>query len=168
MSAEMSVIGRADRTSPWVWIPLLFSAVIVVVSLFLVTIGIVGLRYPRLINNNPLQAPIQVVAINGTKLDLADGRVVELESPLLTSSEIQQSLQNSQMLVDVEAADPTFPHDVTLYVKQRQFICGTPWASVIRIPLFPDNIDANRKWVLGFGNIRSPHPIPSGTSQGGP
>ena len=169
MSAETPEMERTDRPLQWMWLLLLFSAALAVIYLFLVTngFGIVGLHYPRPINNNPLQAPIHVIAINGNKLDLADGRVVELENPQLPTSEIQQLLQNSQMLVDVEATAPTFPHEVMISVKQRHFICGTPWARIISVPLFPDDVDANKKGLLGFGSIRSPHPIAPATNQGG-
>ena len=38
-----------------------------------------------------------------------------------------------------------------VYASERAFICGTPWAKPIVIPLIADHIPANRRGLMGMG-----------------
>ncbi len=107
--------------------------------------GVIGISYPRSVDNDPLLAPLQVVNVEGDTLELADGR-------RFTFSDIKPSLSEliaeSGNRVDVEPAP--YGDFSMIYVKQYRGYCGTPWANAIIIPLFPLDIPVNQRQLLGF------------------
>jgi hypothetical protein len=121
--------------------------------------GLVQLHYPRRIDNNPLRAPIRIVNVDprgndNTDLYLADGRILRFDySP---RSDILEAIQESDHEIDVETMASGDAGMV--YVKRRQFICGTPWFEfcLIRIPLIPDDVPGNSRQWLGDALIDQP------------
>ena len=46
--------------------------------------------------------------------------------------------------------------DVQVFGRTDGWICGTPWAQPIRIPVFRDTVYRNRKVLLAVGQIETP------------
>jgi hypothetical protein len=122
-------------------------------------LGLVQLHYPRRIDNNPLRAPIRVVKVDvlgseKTDLHLADGRILHFDySP---RSDVLEAIQESNHQIDVETM--ASGNACMVYVKRRQFICGTSWFGfcLVSIPLIPDDVPGNSRQWLGDALIDQP------------
>lgn len=110
--------------------------------------GIVGIFYPRIAENNPLLHPIKVVSVSGSKVVLADGRRIELQGQASGDETWASVLEKSQYMVDIE---PVEGGDIAIYGSVRAFICGTPWAQPICIPLIPVDLKRYHRKCLGYG-----------------
>ncbi|QDU92660.1 hypothetical protein [Lignipirellula cremea] len=119
------------------------------VAVFLATdgLGVVGLHYARAVDNDPLLAPVRVVRAKKNRLELADGRVLRVES----TSEFDAWIKTSSDQVDLELHEET--RYVTVFGKTRGWICGTPWIRLINIPLIPDDVPINRRQIIAYGEI---------------
>jgi hypothetical protein len=119
---------------------------VVMVLLFLgVLAGIIGFSYPRLIDNQALENPIEVTSLDGTIMTLEDGRRIDFEYFL--GDDLKAALEDSNYQVDIE-------HDgdqLVIFLSMPTFVCGTPWAQPIRIPLMPCDIPRNRRQMAGCG-----------------
>jgi hypothetical protein len=114
-------------------------------------VDFVSIRY---IENEPLNNPTRVIAIDGARFVLEDGRVVLVDNgpdPFGMLSEDDLSLR--MFLVEVETrADGS----VGIYKKQPAWFCGTCLNSarpLIRIPIVTRSIPLNRKELIGAGRI---------------
>jgi hypothetical protein len=110
--------------------------------------GIVGLRYPRAVENEPLLSPIRVTAINGNALTLGDGRVLEVAD---CRYPLDEAIARSDDQIDVEVSDETSL--VFFHVKRRSWICGMPWVRVVNIRLIPEDVPRNRREMVGYGRF---------------
>lgn len=110
--------------------------------------GIVGFRYPHVLEDEPLRDSIKVFRIEGNEIHLADSRVVVVGTAV--EDELRGAVAESELFVDVEV-DRAF---ATVYARQDGWVCGTPWAQPIRIPVFRDTVYRNRRQVIAFGEIR--------------
>jgi hypothetical protein len=126
-----------------------WTILIVVVLLFACApmIGLVGFHYPRVIENEPLEDPHRVVRFEGSNLFLENGTIIALE-PFWTEPMAEQ-LKMASFEVDLERQN-----DGSCYVLARRngWICGTPWAQPIRIPLIADTVYKNRRELIGVGS----------------
>jgi hypothetical protein len=125
----------------------LFQTLVFVVPILLSASGIVGFHYPRAIDNDPLRSPVYVAHVDATRLVLEDGREFEFANGNHEPAVMSGQFGNR---VDLELQpDGTY----TVY-RQRTglFICGTPWARPINIPLVPDDIPLNAR--LPAGTVR--------------
>jgi hypothetical protein len=109
--------------------------------------GVVGLHYPRVVENDPLLAPVRVLSVQNNTLHLEDGRVLNVDQ-LLAEGSLAESIQASDNRVDVESNGPKA---VMVFIRTRGWICGTPWARPLNIRLIPDDIPINRRECIGFG-----------------
>lgn len=125
---------------------LLFAVAFVAVFIASNGFGIVGLRYPRAIENDPLLSPLRVASIQGNSLVLEDGRVLEVVD---VRHPLDEMIANSDYQIDLESHSEV--DLVFICVKSRSWICGTPWACVINIPLIPDDVPINRREMAGYG-----------------
>ncbi|MBI2931903.1 MAG: hypothetical protein HYY16_09645 [Planctomycetes bacterium] len=121
----------------WIFVLLLL------IPLSLSGCGLIGFHYPNFIDNEPLENPVRVRAIVGEDLlELDDGRRVRLDEKVPLAESLIRASDN---LVDIEprGTDPDGVMRGKIYVKfdLAGHFCGTPWAQLIRIPLFADNID---------------------------
>ena len=108
--------------------------------------GIIGFHYPRVIQNEPLLHPRKVVRLEGTNIVLQDGLVIGIES--MDSNEISNKLQQSNFYVDVDDGNDAY---TVIYARQDSWVCGTPWAKPIVIPLIPDDVYKNRRQLVALG-----------------
>jgi hypothetical protein len=95
----------------------LWQAAIVVILVTASALRIIQFHYPRIIENNPLLAPIQVVSVTNNALELADGRrlIVEyIEEPLA------DVIRGTNHRVDIEVDGSSY----LIYVQRRGWICG--------------------------------------------
>jgi hypothetical protein len=109
--------------------------------------GVIGFHYPRVIENEPLHDPIKVLRVEGKQLHLSDSRIIEVQN---TSDEaLTKAIAESDFYVDLEGSGSV----VTVHARQNGWICGTPWAQPIRIPLFPDTVYQNRRDLIAVGEF---------------
>ena len=110
--------------------------------------GLVGFHYPHVIKNEPLKAPVKVMRVDEQKLFLEDGRTIEVET--YPGEDLTKQLSQSDFMIDVEPAADGL---VNIYARQDGWICGTPWAQAIRIPIFRDKVYKNRRELIAVGRI---------------
>ena len=111
-------------------------------------LGMVGFRYPYVVQDQPLNNPVKVLCVESNRLHLADSRVVEVDPH--SKQDITNQLAQSDFMIDVEdGADD----EVVIYARQNGWICGTPWAQPIRIPIFRDTVYRNRRELITVGKI---------------
>ena len=106
---------------------------------------VVQFHYPRAIQNDPLLAPVAVRSVVGNTLHLADGRAIEID----TTEPLDQLISRSDCRVDLEFEGT----EVLVYINHRGWLCGTPWAALIEIPLIRDDVPINRRAPIGVGHL---------------
>ena len=127
---------------------------VAIVTLFFGTdgCGLIGFHYPRAVENDPLLAPIQVVSVEGNRLCLEDGRVLQVGQLLLEGS-LKEIVEASDNRVDLEenvGPDGSPRSGFLVMAKKRGWICGTPWVRPIRFRLIPDDVPVNRREEVGW------------------
>ena len=110
--------------------------------------GLVGFHYPHVIQNEPLHHPVAVVRVESNRLWLEDGRVLRLDGA--DSSQISNKLSQSEFRVDIEKGADGF---LGIYARQNSWVCGTPWAQPIRIPIIRDTVYENRRELIAIAEI---------------
>lgn len=119
-------------------LPIVFAFGVVIALLNV--LGVVGFRYPRVVENDPLLSPVLVAGVTGDRLMLDDGRVFKV----IPAENLADAIRESGNRVDVEQTGG----ETLIYVKRRGWLCGTPWAALVRIPLFADDVNINRRELL--------------------
>jgi hypothetical protein len=105
--------------------------------------------------NDPLNHPARVVDIpNERTLVLEDGRRIQLEREV---PDLRGWICRSDYFVENGAGrtlgDSTIGYEV--FVKHSDaFICGTPYAKLISIPIFPDRIIPYERVSLSLAGRR--------------
>lgn len=111
------------------------------------SIGFVGVRYPRIIENQPLLNPQQVAKISGSRIELQDGRIFEvLEDFAGEKWPISDVGIHRQIDIEPDFGDDGF----ILYGNRDGWVCGTPWAKPIVIPIFGDDVYRNRREMIAL------------------
>ncbi|MGC4015604.1 MAG: hypothetical protein QM755_13950 [Luteolibacter sp.] len=110
--------------------------------------GLIRITYPKIVNNPVLSHPIQVTAVSGDQITLVDGRVLKVES---MGPELTKAMSESRNEVELQPS-PYEPGEYQIYGRKRRFICGTPWAGLINIPIIPCKIDGNERTLIGFAD----------------
>jgi hypothetical protein len=124
----------------------------VALAIFLLErLRVIGFRYPRVVENDPLLAPINVTSIEGDQWTLEDGRVLHM-TIIDDREQPQFRAGQPQLRVDLQQEGS----DTIVFVKRRSWVCGTPWACEIKIPLFPDDVSINRREPIGFAKVDPP------------
>ncbi len=128
----------------------LLVAVVLVIGLagWGVKSGFVSIHYPRIIENEPLRSPVQVVSVDGSRILLEDGRVIEFEDEPLKGT-WESTMNDTDHRVDVESGGDG--KVMVVYGNQKGWICGTPWAQPICLPLIAEDVYRNRRSILGHG-----------------
>lgn len=132
----------------------LILGIILALDLF----GILGFTYPASKENQPLKHPIKVTQIQKNFLTLEDGRTVNLDPSLTIASEFDLEtlslvdfFSDRPREVDIEELNVDGLEIVKVFVADRQFICGTPWARLVTIPLIPNSFPRYRAKMLAYG-----------------
>jgi len=125
-----------------------YILVSLVVLFLCLKLRLVGISYPEIVENQPLESPIRVIRIEGNNVELADGRTLSLNDP--SHESWSDVLAQSENMIDVEEFDSDF---VAVYARQDGWVCGTPWAQPIRIPLIRDTVYKNRRELVGIGKV---------------
>jgi hypothetical protein len=113
--------------------------------------GMAGVHYPRIIRDEPLQHPQTVVRIEGTNLVLESGAIIAFDG--IEAASISNKLQQSEFAVDIDGAQG---EALAIWARQDGWVCGTPWAQPIRIPLIRDTTYKNRRQMIAVGSyVRS-------------
>ena len=115
------------------------------------SLRLIQLHYPRVVENEPLLAPVKVESVTGDTLVLADGRILRVE---VFHKPIDEYMTEPEFHIDLETIGD--PSRTIVYVKQRGWLCGTPWVGIIKIPIIPDEVPINHRTSIGFAKIISP------------
>ena len=107
--------------------------------------GWIGIRYPEVVENEPLNAPVGIESISAGSLKLLDGRAYTLDPHWPDEGWFKQCVPGT--LVEIEEVGGG---EVTVWANRPGWICGTPWAEPIRIPLIRDVVYRNRREILTF------------------
>jgi len=99
----------------------LLSILVLLLAVGWVT-GLVGFRYPNIVQCDPLRHPVKVTDLKGTNMLIADGRVIAFRPSY--ESEFTNELRQSQFEVDIETRGTI---GAAIYVRHNTRICGTPW-----------------------------------------
>lgn len=124
------------------------GTMIVLVGIAASGIIAIDLTYPGL-DNDPLRAPLQVIAVTSHRLRLADGRTFDVDPDMY--SDIVQS----DFRVDVETGSER--GEVTFFVKKRgsgSRSCAPPPRPILKIPVISTKDNANYRAFAGFGRLR--------------
>ena len=123
-----------------------YAAGVLALFFFLASfMGVVGFHYPHVIQDQPLNSPIKVIRIDGNRLILQDKRVIEVED--YSNQDLTNQLAQSDFMIEIENGAANF---VGVYARQNGWICGTPWAQPIRIPMFRDTVYRNRRELISW------------------
>jgi hypothetical protein len=123
--------------------------ILILIGLFVCCfLGVIQLRYPRVLENDPLLKPVAVQSVSGVTLTLRDGRVLTVDT---SEDSLEKIIEESGYRVDIEPL-PRSSHSV-VYVKHRGWICGTPWLGVIEIPVIPVDVPINRREQIGTATV---------------
>lgn len=109
--------------------------------------GLVGFRYPTVVEDEPLLAPSKVLFIDGDEIHLTDSRVIRIRST--SAQSLREAIAESDFSIDVSGCGDL----VVIYARQDGWICGTPWAQPICIPLIPETVYQNRRELLAIGEL---------------
>jgi hypothetical protein len=116
--------------------------------------GLVGIHYPRVTENEPLNNPIIVLKADNDHLHLEDGRVIQIDYwNLRGTPSTLMNITKHRVEVHQDSSGA-----ITVYGNEKGWICGTPWAKLITIPIIPDNVYRNRKQFLAEGSIHDGDP----------
>lgn len=107
--------------------------------------GLVGFHYPKVIQDEPLHQPLRVVRVEGTNLFLQNGDIIALYG--LDASQINNMLSQTAFEIDVKNQNG----DLVIFARQNGWVCGTPWAQPLRVPLFEDTVYKNRRQLIAMG-----------------
>lgn len=134
-----------NRLFQWIVAPL-----IGVLLLFFVasSLRIIEFRYPRAVENDPLLFPVNVQSVTGNTLVLEDGRTLHVDA---YHGPLDEIVQESGFRIDVETDRDD--SSCVIFVSRRRWICGTPWAASIRIPLIADDVPVNHREEVGTARI---------------
>jgi hypothetical protein len=110
-------------------------------------LGVVGFHYLRAVENDPLQDGTEVVAVQGDRIELADGRVFKPHGGV--DYGLRKAIRGSggRIGVGVDKGGVAI-----LYVRQRQFVCGTSMP-MITIPVIPADYPAYSSKAVAVGEV---------------
>lgn len=104
--------------------------------------GILGFTYPKVVDNNPLDDPIDIVTITNQVLTLANGQ----------SFSVADGFRWEDKLYDQQIELQSQPDGtIRFFGKRRHLICGTPWARLVTIRLIPVEIKRWTRAEVGMG-----------------
>lgn len=94
-----------------------------------------------------------MLRVESNRVFLADNRIIEVD--LYPKQEITNQFAQSDFMIDVENGRDGI---VGIYARQNGWICGTPWAQPVRIPIFRDTVYRNRRELITIGKIIGEQP----------
>ena len=125
------------------------SLIVFAALLTLWLLGIVGFRYPVMVEGNALINPVRVRAIEDGKIQLEDGRFIQFNRE--ETEMVKFRLEESAWMVEIGQSRTS---EVEIFAGQtRNGYCGTPFAQPICIPLVRVEIPRHLKFLLCRGTI---------------
>jgi hypothetical protein len=109
-------------------------------------VGLVGFRYPHIVQRDPLRHPYKVAGLQGTNMVLADGRIIAFQASY--PSGFSNALSQSEFEVDLDSRGTS---GVAIYARHMTMICGTPWAQPILIPVIRDTVYKQHRELIALG-----------------
>ena len=122
--------------------------VLTIFSVLVLVGGFVSFTYDNVIHNDPLVAPLNVAAVDGARITLADGRTLVAN---FNSEFLQPDMEQYGNRVDLDPADDG---SVIVNVSYRRWKCGNggPW---LRLPWIPVDYPLYRRAELGLAQIEN-------------
>lgn len=125
-----------------------YGTLLAIVVFFLDGMGVVGFTFPRVMENDPLRKPVRVTAVTSNSFTLADGRSFLVIYDQHYFSEV---ITNVGVRVDL---DDMGQEEFMVHTAERGWICGTPWARMITIPLIPQSVPINHRRYAGLVQLK--------------
>jgi hypothetical protein len=113
--------------------------------LAMLVLGNVGITYPNVVEKEPLKDPIKVQSISGNIIETSDGRVLDLGIQPEGGHSWNDIFMQSGYMVEIKSARDGM---VAIYANQKGWICGTPWARTMTIPLIPETVYRDRRELV--------------------
>lgn len=120
-----------------------YGILLAIVIVVLDGMSVVGFTYPRAVENDPLRKPVHVTTVTSNSFTLADGRSFLV---IYDQHDFSEVITNAGVRVDL---DDMGQKEFAVYTAERGWICGTPWARMITIPLIPQSVPINRRRYAG-------------------
>jgi hypothetical protein len=126
----------------------IYGTVFAIVIVVLDGMGVLGFTYPRAVENNPLLNPVRVIAVSSNSFTVADGRSFSVD---FDHALFSRAVTNAGIQIELsDMGDGMF----TVYTTERGWICGTPWARMITIPVIPESVPINRRRYAGIVELK--------------
>ena len=119
-----------------------------------VSTGLIGVHYPRLIENDPLMKSIEVLEVSGSLVTLTDGRIYQWTDPGTRPTDDGFLFPGKR--IDLEEWGPG---EVVFFGTRRISRIGGAWGGFVeplQIPLIPYDLDRYHRKLLGFGRLYNP------------
>jgi hypothetical protein len=126
-----------------------YGALLAIVAFVLDGMGVLGFTFPRAIENDPLRKPLLVTSVTSNSFTLADGRSFLV---IYDQHNFFKAITNVGVRVDL---DEMGEEEFTVYTAERGWICGTPWARMITIPLIPQSVPINHRRYAGMVQLKA-------------
>lgn len=107
----------------------------------------IGFQYRIPVYNDPLNAPVIVASVSDHRLELADGRVVEIAANM-RGKPLDDLIRDAGYKVDLEFNNST----VSVFARCKRFYCGTGRPRMI-VPLIPVRYQVYDRCVIATGKI---------------
>ncbi|TWT74700.1 hypothetical protein CA13_31610 [Planctomycetes bacterium CA13] len=122
--------------------------VVTILAVLVVGGGFVSFTYDNVIDNDPLIAPLDVVAVDADRITLSDGRTLIAK---FDSEYLQSDMEQYGNRVDLDPADDG---SVVVNVSYRRWTCGNggPW---LRLRWIPVDYPLYRRAELGLAQIEN-------------
>ncbi len=112
-------------------------------------IGIVGFKYPVVEENEPIKNPFIIKSWDGNLFVLNDGRTFSFVDHAPISKKAIMA-PGSAVQIDESAGGIC-----QISALHKGWVCGTPWAQLIRIPLIKQVVYRNKLYLVGEINLIS-------------
>ena len=127
------------------------TIVLVVVIMFAIYLAcstkLIGFHYPEIVNDQPFDGGIRITSIEGLRIKLENGLLLKMENDdSFKHEKVQMAIGD---LVKIETDDN---ENFQIHARVNGWVCGTPWASLITIPIVKDRVYKNKIKFVGFAN----------------
>ena len=124
---------------------ILYAIVVIMFLLFIgMGTGLVGITYPIVIEDQPFTNPCKVQKVVEHEMFLEDGRIVVLDRP----EGIKEILAYSKHTIELHEDEN---NSVLIVARRNGWVCGTPWAKLIRIPIIGEKVYKNKLEPFSHG-----------------
>lgn len=113
-----------------------------------INLNFVSIRYPRIIENQTLSAPVRVSSVDRDLMQLEDGRKIRLDQGPLDDP-WDRLLGRPGCSVEIETVEEI--GTVVIWSNEPRTVCGG--TAAIKLRLIPHDVNRNRRSLVAFGTV---------------